>query len=196
MVALVAVDAAVYAIDKPYSYLIPPEMDARPGMRVIVPFGRGNRRSEGIVLEVREDVSTGLKSIERVLDQEPIMTAEFIRMAAFLRERYFCTFYDAIKTMLPAGLWFEKNEELLRTDKDASSIRKKPESTECKILQLVDEHGGAVNLDTVKTQFTPSERFEEALQRLLKNGYLRSNLDYTRRIKDKHDLIVSLAISA
>lgn len=196
MVALVAVDAAVYAIDKPYSYLIPPEMDARPGMRVIVPFGRGNRRSEGIVLEVREDVSTGLKSIERVLDQEPIVTAEFIRMAAFLRERYFCTFYDAIKTMLPAGLWFEKNEELLRTDKDASSIRKKPESTECKILQLVDEHGGAVNLDTVKTQFTPSERFEEALQRLLKNGYLRSNLDYTRRIKDKHDLIVSLAISA
>ena len=104
MVAFVAVDAAVYAIDKPYSYQIPPEMNVQVGSRVIVPFGRSNRRTEGIVLDISEEEHSGLKAIERPLDNEPVISPEFIRMAAFLRERYFCTFYDAIKAMLPAGL--------------------------------------------------------------------------------------------
>ena len=43
----------------------------------------------------------GLKPILQVMDEEPVLSEGFIRMAAFLRERYFCTFYDAIKAMLP-----------------------------------------------------------------------------------------------
>ena len=39
MIAKIAVSAATYAIDKPYSYAIPPEMNLEPGMRVTVPFG-------------------------------------------------------------------------------------------------------------------------------------------------------------
>ena len=110
MIASVAVSAAVYAIDKPYSYLIPDSMTVEPGMRVVVPFGRGNRRSEGIVLSVEDQHAMGLKPVERVMDSEPVLSESFIRMAAFLRERYFCTFYDAIKAMLPAGLWFDVSE--------------------------------------------------------------------------------------
>ena len=45
MVAKVALAAATYAIDRPYSYKIPAELEGRiqPGMRVMVPFGRSNR---------------------------------------------------------------------------------------------------------------------------------------------------------
>lgn len=52
MVAKVALSAATFAIDKPYDYLVPEELTAAlcPGMRVIVPFGAGNRRTQGIVL--------------------------------------------------------------------------------------------------------------------------------------------------
>ena len=52
VVAKVAVSKAIYAIDKPYDYLVPPELEGQvlPGMRVAVPFGSGNRGSDGIVL--------------------------------------------------------------------------------------------------------------------------------------------------
>ena len=52
MIAKIAVAAATFAIDKPYSYRSPEGMTLQPGIRVQVPFGRGNRRTEGIVLAV------------------------------------------------------------------------------------------------------------------------------------------------
>ena len=50
MVAKIAVSAATFAIDKPYSYWVPEGMELKAGMRVSVPFGRGNKRCEGVVL--------------------------------------------------------------------------------------------------------------------------------------------------
>ena len=72
MIARIAVSAANYAIDKPYSYGIPQGMTLRPGQRVQLPFGRGNRRCEGIVLTVEEAEEEGLKAVECCLDPEPI----------------------------------------------------------------------------------------------------------------------------
>ena len=60
MVAKIAVGAAVFAIDKPYSYQIPPEISISPGVRVVVPFGKGNRRTEGMVLAVSPEEGEGL----------------------------------------------------------------------------------------------------------------------------------------
>ena len=97
MIAKIAVSAAAFAIDKPYSYFVPAEMALWPGQRVTVPFGRGNRRCEGVVLSVEEGSAEGLKAVERVLDEEPMLTPYMLRLAAFVRERYFCTFYDAIR---------------------------------------------------------------------------------------------------
>ena len=60
-VAAVSVSKALYAIDKPYTYLIPADLEQtlRPGMRVLVPFGNGNRGCDGIVLSIREESSAG-----------------------------------------------------------------------------------------------------------------------------------------
>ena len=108
-VAKIAVSAATYWVDKPYDYLIPEKMrDAvKPGVRVTVPFARGNRRSEGIVLEVTDhsDYET-LKAITSVLDDAPVLSREQIKLALWMRERFFCTVYDAVKTILPSGFWF------------------------------------------------------------------------------------------
>ena len=103
MIAQLAVTAAVYAIDRPYSYRVPEGMTIRPGMRVRVPFGRGNRRSEGIVLSIQDTYQEGLKTIEQALDDEPILTYAQLQLAAFMKERYFCTFYEAVKAILPAA---------------------------------------------------------------------------------------------
>ena len=92
MIAEVAVSCAIFAIDQPYSYRIPQGMQILPGMRVVVPFGRANRRTEAIVLGVQTGSEDKLKAIEQLLDDAPVMTDEQLRLAAFVRERYFCTY--------------------------------------------------------------------------------------------------------
>ncbi len=118
MIAEIAVEAAVYQIDKPFSYRIPEGMELKPGMRVSVPFGRGNRQSEGVVLslipeeERSEKEKSRLKEITACLDREPLLDENALRLAAFLRERYFCTFYDAVRAILPAGVWVRSSERV------------------------------------------------------------------------------------
>ena len=63
MIAKIAVSAATFAIDKPYSYTVPAELTLSPGSRVMVPFGRSNRHTEGVVLAVEEGQSDGLKPV-------------------------------------------------------------------------------------------------------------------------------------
>ena len=91
MIAQLAVAAAVYAIDKPYSYRVPEGMQVQPGLRVLVPFGRGNRRSEAVVLALQDTAQRDLKVIERALDDAPILSQAQLQLAAFMKERYFCT---------------------------------------------------------------------------------------------------------
>ena len=110
-VAKIAVAAATYWVDRPYDYLVPEELrdKAVPGVRVYVPFSRGNRRSEGVILALSDhsDYEKKLKPITAVLDDAPVLSQEQIKLALFMRERFFCTVYSAIKAMLPAGLWFD-----------------------------------------------------------------------------------------
>ena len=109
-VAKIAVAAATYWVDRPYDYIVPPELQdkALPGVRVYVPFSRGNRRSEGVILALSDHSDYDkLKPISAVLDDAPVLSQEQIKLALFMRERFFCTVYSAIKAMLPAGLWFD-----------------------------------------------------------------------------------------
>ena len=106
-IAKVAVSAANYAIDKPYDYLLPDGTDAAVGSRVLVPFGRGNRLTEGMILSLeRKTPEKALKAVREVLEPEPVCSEREIRLALWMRQRYFCTFYDAIRTILPAGVWY------------------------------------------------------------------------------------------
>ena len=84
MTAKVAVAKAVYAIDKPYDYRVPRELEGRlrPGMRVLVPFGGGNRGSDGMVLALGEEQpGGGLKDVIAALDPEPVLNENALRLA-------------------------------------------------------------------------------------------------------------------
>ena len=124
--ARIAVAAAKYWIDKPYDYLIPEDMAdlVQPGIRVFVPFGRGNRKSEAIVLSVSEFCEfESPKCILSVLDNNPVLTLDQIQLAIFMRERYFCTLYEAARAILPAGLWFDSNGKIKVKDKTLEMAR-------------------------------------------------------------------------
>ena len=103
MIAKIAVSAALFAIDKPYSYEIPPELTLEPGMRVLVPFGRGNRSCEGIVLQVEDAPAGKLKAVFRALDEKPVLSERQLRLAAALLERLVLEIADSAPTMRPRG---------------------------------------------------------------------------------------------
>ncbi len=119
-IAKIAVSAATYSIDRPYDYLVPEPLIASVfvGTRVTVPFGKGNRSCEGVVLALgTESERKTLKSILSVLDREPVLTEAQVKLALFMRDRFFCTVYDAIRAMLPAGLWFDSEGKRRAADK-------------------------------------------------------------------------------
>lgn len=196
MIALVAVSAAIYAIDKPYSYQIPPSIDVYPGMRVTVPFGKGNRRSEGIVIDICDGSEQGLKAIDAVLDQKPVLTPEFLRLAAFLRDRYFCTYYDAMKAILPAGLWFDTEETLLLTENEPSEKWLTQHETARELISFLRDRGGRCSYRDIKKSFSDRPEMEETLDLLKKKKVIRSNLDFSKRTSDKTEKIISLCVPA
>lgn len=123
-IAKVAVSAATYWVDRPYSYRIPEKLreNVVPGVRVIVPFSRGNRRVEGVVLAVAEGNAENLKCIDRVLDSDPVLNPEQLQLAMWMRERFFCTVYDAVKSILPGGLWFDAGGRRRANDKTVRMV--------------------------------------------------------------------------
>ena len=125
-VAKIAVSAATYWLDKPYDYLIPENLRSVivPGVRVTVPFSRGNRQAEGIVLSVSDHSKFGdkLKPVLSVLDSEPVLTSQQIKLALWMHDRLFCTVYDAVKAILPAGLWFKADGSRKVNDKTVEFV--------------------------------------------------------------------------
>lgn len=195
MIGKIAVSAANFAIDKPYSYRIPAQMTVKPGQRVQVPFGRGNTRTEGVVLTVEQGPEDGLKAIDQCLDEGPILTENQLRLAAFMRERYFCTFYDAIRVMLPAGLWFRTRETLSLTEDRSwkeKTIRK--DGAE-KLLTFLEDLGGEAEEGAVKTLFPDEEALAEVLRYLAGKKWITARKEFLRRGGDKTEKIVTLAVS-
>ena len=196
MIGKIAVSAATFAIDKPYSYAIPMGMELTPGQRVMVPFGRGNRRCEGVVLAVEEGNAQGLKCIEQVLDEAPLLSGTMLRLAAFLRERYFCTFYEAVRVMLPAGLWFkEKNTYRLTEDRVWKGNPPRREHAQ-EMLSCMEDLGGQAEESVLRTLIPDDEEFRGVLQYLLRKKWITGKTSLLQKRKDKTEKIATLASSA
>ena len=106
-IAKVAVNDATIHFDKLYSYLVPGELAGRlwPGGIVLVPFGRGNRPRMAVVLELTQesDPPTRLKTLLDAAPEDARLTPDLLSLVRFLRERYFCTWYEAVKAVIPYG---------------------------------------------------------------------------------------------
>ena len=188
-IAKIAIEAATFAIDKPYDYLVPDGMEVRPGMRVTVPFGRGNRRSEGMVLAVEPGLpDRPLKAVEALLDETPQLSREQIRLGLWMCQRYFCTFYDALHAILPIGLWYQHRE--------IWTLQREPEGE-----TLSDRERALLDMLREKEQSfsdlqAAQPRAREMLQKMEGLGLVACRRESSRRASDKTDKLVSLAIAA
>ncbi len=196
MIAKIAVSAARFSMDKPFSYRFEQNLALQPGMRVMVPFGSGNRRTEGIVLAVEEGDESSLKQVLQCLDDSPILDQTMLHLAAFLRERYFCTFYEAIRTMLPAGLWFRTVEHFSLVP-DAPWRERCTRQDDARILcEALENLGGTADGDALKAVMPNEELRSTAIRYLLKKKWITSESDFLRRTGDKTEKIATLAASA
>lgn len=196
----VAVSSATYAIDKPYTYLLPESLQqrAQPGMRVMIPFGAGNRRVEGLILDlIPGERKKGLKAVMTLLDEQPMLDRDAIKLALWMRERYYCTVYDAIKAMLPAGLYFSLKDRYCiaqGTEKEAA-YRVAHRPTVQKVLDLIYANGGQMEKGTLLEAFGTSDP-SPALRELLEQGALTLETSASRNVGDKLEQIAVLDLAA
>lgn len=193
----VAVSAAPYSIDKPYSYLVPESLAAAtvPGVRVMVPFGRGNKESEGLILaRVQEPKLPGSKALRQVLDPEPVLDKAGIDLALWMRGRYFCTVFEAVKTILPAGLWYGLRE--------IWSLAMEPETARSaavgipgawQVLDLLEKQGGKADIRVLRDAL--GDGVEKPLKAMKKAEILTCETDAKRKITDKSHRMVELAVN-
>ena len=199
LLAKVAISSATYAIDKPYDYAVPQEMRGtlRPGTRVLVPFGTGNKRVEGLVLDLVDgERSPRLKPILAPLDSEPVLSGELLQLALWMRNRWFCTVYDAARAMLPAGLYFSVRD----TYKVAHGVEKEAayeaagRSDRAKMaLDVLYAHGGAAELGQLRDAFGSRDPMP-ALKALVEKNVLTMETGATRAVGDKTSKVAVLAV--
>ena len=195
MIAKIAVSAANFAIDKPYSYAVPASMVLQPGLRVMVPFGRSNRHTEGVVLSVEEGSESGLKQVASCLDDAPVVSGRMLQLAAFMRERYFCTFFDCLRVMLPAGLWFQSKDTYTLTEDHSWQEKSIRQPDAVLILQLLLDCGGSCEGKVLRETISSEEAFEKAISYLLKKKWITAQRDFSRKTNDKTEMIAALAVN-
>ena len=109
LLAQAAVNDANIHFDKLYSYRIPAELAGRvfPGSMVLVPFGRGSKARMAVVLAIGEvdesDAPKGLKTLYDAAPEDARLTPDLLELVRFLKERTFCTWFEAVKAVIPYG---------------------------------------------------------------------------------------------
>lgn len=183
ILAQVYVEKAVYHFDKPYSYLVPDGMKKtlQRGCRVIVPFGGGDRTRQGMVVQVleQETADQRVKPILLQLDETPIFDEEAFAMTRFLVKNTFCTFYDAVKTILP-GAYAVRVTDLLACSlsEDELEAYRYEERLLLRFLQVPQSRE-----DTAA--FLKAERLDNGLlTALLKAGVIERRADVRRKRGD------------
>lgn len=192
----VALENTAYHFDKLYDYAVPADMADRVnlGARVIVPFGNGNAKRQGVILRINEAKPEGkLKKITDIKDEKPMVDGDLFKLIFWLKDRTFCTYFDAFRCILPSGFnlklnyFYGANPQL--SDEEVNSLSG-------------DER--EIYLDLLKTcKFIEKSKLLDAkgfksdsgiLERMYKKGALLRNVDAQRNVGDCTEKIVRLSL--
>lgn len=126
MIAKIAVDKAAFGFDRLFDYSVPKRLEhlANPGCRVLVSFGVGAQKRQGMIFEIAEgaeDEGIKIKDISAVLDSEPVLTPELTELARHLAKRTFCPLFEAVKAMLPPGLNYKPSYRYFALTKEGTT---------------------------------------------------------------------------
>lgn len=193
-IAAVAVSDTAFSYDKPYSYIIPQDLKekALPGCRVMVPFGRGNRRRQGIILDVGGSAEVEkIKPIISVLDEKAVLTKEMLKMAEWMKEHTFCTLFEAVRTMLPAGINMRIVTAYRSAGRPESELAGLGETERQMVEYLTKSRATVERARLLEIMELPDD--SDMPDRLVKSGYLLRTDDAVRRMGDATVRMVRLS---
>ncbi len=179
-IAAVAISNTSFGYDKRYKYLVPVELDGQvtEGIRVLVPFGNGNRKRVALVLRVDnaegQDLSK-FKPMHSIIDKEPLIGKEMLDLLFWIRETTLCTYFEAFRTLIPTGLSvnFAQKYELCKDNSLNSELLSE------KALQLLRKCQCAADLSE---EIEKSDR--SAVKELIGSGFIKVNDNVKRKTKD------------
>lgn len=209
MVVKIAVDKVRYSFDTLYSYEVKQSLRDKVfiGARVIVPFGNANSKRVGVILEIAKmnDQDRGLKSIYAVVDESAVLTDEMMFLAESMKKSCYCTFFDAVKSMVPSirNLRFEKTLKL--SEKISDFFENDLGEKEKFLVALIRENGGELKgkklkdleknykkfiskLETIGVLFI--DYVEKNVVREKKFKYLRFNESFSFKLTEKQRNVV------
>ena len=191
LVARVAVAAAVYSIDRPYDYSVPSvwRETVREGQRVIVPFGAGNRKTEGIILELTGDAEPRQrKALAHVFDDDVVLSEEQKALALWMCRRYFCTFFQAANALFPPGVWNRKAETYAAGEILPDGLTGK-KRTVFEAVKAADRPLTAPEI----AKILGVETCKKELAQLVKSGHLTVQQQFQQSVREKKITMVRLA---
>lgn len=186
LVAKVALENVAYHFDKAYDYRVPESLRecARPGCRVSVPFGRGNQKRFGMLFSLsEEEPAEKLKQISEVLDEEPLLNGEMLRLAIWLKAHTFCTLYEAARTILPSGINLKHHMQyVIAPDAGTMEVDALPPD-EREVLKLLQKRQTYVGEERI-LHLTGLRRDSDVFKRLLKKKLVVRNDEAMQRVGD------------
>lgn len=187
LIAGVAVENTVYHFDKIFDYIVPKSLicDLQVGCRVLVPFGRGNKHRQAIVMSLKQVADNGtsmLKEISSVLDESPVLNDEMLQMVSFMKSHCFCTYYEAVKAMLPAGINYKITTEYA-VNKPIKFELFDLDDEQRRVVQYILKKNSPVKKECLLDAFGFTDT--SLLDDMCKEGILVKNESTYRRTSDK-----------
>ena len=121
MIAEIVLDSPAKELGGIYDYKIPEDLEAmvKVGQRVEVLFGISNRKCEGFIMTLKEKSAIKrLKSISKIIDEEPLIRDRELQIARFIADRYFCNIGAALALMTPDIVKARTQKELIENPTD------------------------------------------------------------------------------
>lgn len=193
-IAKVAVEGTLYHFDMEFDYIIPENIDTNNlvGSRVLVPFGLGNKKKHGVVFEVVSGkLDEKIKPIYAVLDKAPLLSVEMISLARWMKKRYYCTLFDAVKTMFPSGI----NRKLVNYYKLSDNINFLEKfdlnDIEINIIEILKKKDKFISYKKLQLE-TSVDNLDKILLRLKKLGIILQKEDSINKVSDASIKMVSV----
>ncbi len=187
----VAVENTAYHFDIPYTYLLPEELTEKAscGCRVMVPFGAGNRFRQGFITDViTVDNAKGLKYVSKLIDETPLINGEMLDLVIWLKDRTFCTLFEAFKAVLPVGVTHKTVVTYTAVpDADISEMTDDEKQIYAFLKKSNDYKEGAKILSKYGYKNDST-----ILEKMLRKGWLYTNNEAVRRLGDKTIRMVRL----
>lgn len=188
--AQIIVDNKSSNVDKPFTYILDGDLATyvKPGMRVVVPFGRGDKPIKGIVIEVLDKFnhSYKLKKVIDVLDDKPLISKELIELSLWIKDTYLSSYIDSLRLVFPPGDFKKINTFINLTNNNNVVLRE----DESKIL-LYLKGKKRVLLDELKKDVRVSG-VSEVLNNLEKKELIKIEIDVKTTVEKKYEKWIEL----